>query len=196
VGRQEWIDGADADIYFCLQYRAEDGTTVSSFVGRKLRSWPPQTGSTASCMAAPEAAGEIEPLTTAFFERTRFVGMGSMEFKRDRRTGEFFMIEPTVGRADWQEEVATLNGMNIPLAAYRDALSLPSLPTESPQRKLIWRDPACYWRSVLAERSFRDERPRGTTVRSSCWRSDDPLPLAFFWLEWGQKAWRPSRWRD
>ena len=30
------------------------------------------------------------------------------------------MIEPTVGRTDYQEEIATLNGVNIPLAAYRD----------------------------------------------------------------------------
>ncbi len=45
--------------------------------------------------------------------------MGSMEYKRDRRDGRFHMIEPTVARTDFQEEVATLNGMNIPLASYR-----------------------------------------------------------------------------
>ena len=34
-----------------------------------------------------------------------------MEYKRDAHTGEFFMIEPTVGRVDWQEEVAALTSM-------------------------------------------------------------------------------------
>ena len=43
--------------------------------------------------------------------------MGGIEFKRDGRTGEFLMIEPTVGRIDAQEEVATLHDANIPLAA-------------------------------------------------------------------------------
>ena len=51
-----------------------------------------------------------------------------MEFKRDARTGEFLMIEPTVGRVDWQEEVATLNGVNIPLAAYLHEIGAEAAP--------------------------------------------------------------------
>jgi D-aspartate ligase len=192
---QEWIEGAESDIYFCLQYRAEDGSTISSFTGRKIRCWPPQTGSTASCMPALDAAKTLEPLTTAFFDQTRFVGMCSMEFKRDQRTGAFLMIEPTVGRADWQEEIATLNGVNIPLAAFRHELGQPPLPRELLGATLVWRDPACYWRSVVAARSFRDNTPPAATVRSSCWRADDPTPVPFFWLEWLEKIWRPSRWQ-
>jgi len=192
---QEWIEGEESDIYFCLQYRAENGTTISSFTGRKIRCWPPQTGSTASCMPAPEATETLEPLTTAFFNQTRFFGMCSMEFKRDLRTGTFLMIEPTIGRADWQEEIATLNGVNIPLAAFRHQLGQPPLPREPPGRTLIWRDPACYWRSVVAARTFRDKTPPASAVRSSCWRVDDLTPVPFFWLEWLEKAWRPSRWQ-
>ena len=41
-----------------------------------------------------------------------------MEYKRDRRDEKFYMVEPTVGRTDYQEEIATLNGVNIPAAAY------------------------------------------------------------------------------
>jgi D-aspartate ligase len=184
---QEWVAGPESDIYFCLQYRAP-GTTVISFTGRKLRCWPPDIGSTASCIAAPEAAGALEPLTTEFFNRTGFIGMCSMEYKRDGRTGAFVMIEPTVGRADWQEEVATLNGMNIPLAAYRHELGLVPRRDETPGNALVWRDPACYWRSVIATRSFREDTPPSATVRSSCWRADDPLPFAFMLLEWARKA--------
>ena len=115
---QEWIEGPDSDIYFCLQYRAAGGT-VASFSGRKLSIWPPGVGVTASCTAAPEVHATLHQLTESFFAKMSFEGMGSMEFKRDARSGEFLMIEPTVGRLDWQEEVATLNGVNIPLAAYR-----------------------------------------------------------------------------
>jgi D-aspartate ligase len=115
---QEWIEGGDDAIYFCLQFRSREQAPVASFVGRKLRSWPPRIGGTASCMAAFEAAPELERLTNGFFSDAGFFGMGSMEYKKDTRTGGFFMIEPTVGRTDFQEEVATLSGINIPVAAY------------------------------------------------------------------------------
>jgi hypothetical protein len=98
------------------------------------------------------------------------------------------MIEPTVGRADWQEEVASLNGVNIPLAAYRYELALPAPNRQPPSESVVWRDPSCYWRSLIASRSFADSTPPRVEVRSSVWRSDDPLPLAFCWLEWLRKG--------
>jgi hypothetical protein len=58
---------------------------------------------TASCTAAPEVHATLHQLTEAFFAQMSFEGMGSMEFKRDARSGDFLMIEPTVGRIDWQE---------------------------------------------------------------------------------------------
>jgi D-aspartate ligase len=193
---QEWIEGAESDIYFCLQYRGDDGTTVRSFTGRKLRCWPPQTGSTASCTAAPELESVIEPLTRAFFDKTEVVGLCSMEFKRERSTGKLFMIEPTIGRTDWQEEVAALHGVNIPLAACLYELQLPVPLAERTRRPLIWRDPSGYWRSALVRRLPRGDRgPPGAAVKSACWRNDDPVPLAFFWLEWIRKGWRPAAWR-
>jgi D-aspartate ligase len=193
---QEWIEGAEADIYFCLQYRGEGNVTVCSFTGRKLRSWPRQTGSTASCVAAPEVQSIIKPLTKAFFDAIRFVGMCSMEFKHDRLINKFLMIEPTVGRTDWQEEVASLHGTNIPLAAYCHELELPLPAAEEAHDPVIWLDPPSYWRSMLVSRSFRDQRPAGLRVKSACWRRDDPIPLAFFWLEWIQKMWVPATWRE
>lgn len=192
---QEWIEGAESDIYFCLQYRGDSGITVSSFTGRKLRCWPPQTGSTASCTAAPDLESVLEPLTSAFFDKTEVVGLCSMEFKREQSTGKFFMIEPTIGRTDWQEEVATLHGINIPLAAYSYELQLPVPFAERTRRPLIWRDPSGYWRSAVVNRSRCDPAPPGAAVKSACWRNDDPLPLAFFWLEWVRKGWRPTAWR-
>ena len=62
---QEWIEGPDSELYFCLQYRAADGATVCSFTGRKLSIWPPDVGVTASCTAAPDARPILQPLTEA-----------------------------------------------------------------------------------------------------------------------------------
>ncbi len=137
---QEWITGGDDSIHFCLQYVAADGHAVASFTGRKLRAWPPQVGGTASCMPAPEHHAELSAMTETFFRAVGFEGMASMEFKRDDRDGRFYVVEPTVGRTDFQEEVATVNGVNIPYAAYCHELGLTVLgPKALPVS--IWREP-------------------------------------------------------
>ena len=176
---QQWIEGDDDDIYFCLQYIGDQGPVIS-FTGRKLRSWPPRIGGTASCTAAWEAADELAALTSQFFADTGFTGMGSMEFKRDRRDGRFYMIEPTVARTDFQEEVATLNGVNIPLAAYRFETGLPALPVKRPARDCTWREP-------LIDRWSAEQQPGTTprgmsdaTVIDAYFRASDPMP----WVQW------------
>jgi D-aspartate ligase len=136
---QEWITGAESNIYFTLFYRGDDGHVAGIFTGRKLLCSPPDVGSTAVCVAAPEARAELEPLTLAFAEASGFVGMGSMEYKWDDLYEQFVMVEPTVGRSDWQEEVATLNGVNIPVAAYRYELGLPDLPASAVNGGIAWR---------------------------------------------------------
>lgn len=176
---QQWIEGGDDDIYFCLQYIGDQGP-VSSFAGRKLRSWPPRIGGTASCTAAWEVADELAALTSRFFAETGFTGMGSMEFKRDRRDGRFYMIEPTVARTDFQEEVATLNGVNIPLAAYFFETGLPVPPVARPARDKAWREPLV---NRWSQEQQPDLTPRGLhdlTVVDAYFRVSDPMP----WVQW------------
>ena len=176
---QEWIDGEDSDIYFCLQYIGRNGELVASFVGRKLRSWPPRIGGTASCIAAPDHARELTDATSQFFRAVQFQGMASMEFKRDRRDGQFYMVEPTVGRTDFQEEVATINGVNIPLAAYRHEVGDPPVRavTVSPPR--LWREPAIdRWAQEGQERPSIESSIRHRAV-DAYFRVNDPGP----WLD-------------
>ena len=180
---QEWIEGADTDLYFCLQYRGAGGAPVASFTGRKLRSWPPRAGSTATCTAAAkDVATELGSMTTRIFDRLGVEGMCGMEFKRDARSRRFVMVEPTIGRTDWQEEIATFYGVNIPFAAYCHELGLPfsERPVDHP---VVWRESLGYWRSRWATRSLHDPMPRGTVVKSTWWRPDDPVPGGFFCYE-------------
>ncbi|MEA2880313.1 MAG: D-aspartate ligase [Hyphomicrobiales bacterium] len=173
---QEWIEGPDSAIYFCLMYRGSGGP-VSSFTGRKLSIWPPGVGTTASCTSAPEAHEELHRLTEAFFAAVSFVGMGSMEYKRDARTGRLFMIEPTVGRVDWQEEVATLNGVNIPLAAYLHEIGT-DVPAAVPNPPVIWCDGARHWKARRINPAAGIRFPEAD-VRDAYWRLTDPLPALF-----------------
>lgn len=174
---QEWIEGTDSDIYFCLQYIDADQAEVVSFVGRKLRSWPPRIGGTASCVAAPEFHQELAAETTAFFRDVGFVGMGSMEYKRDSRDGRFYMVEPTVGRTDFQEEVATVNGINIPLAAYCRETGMSVTTGNYLQQARIWREPVTdKWSAELQPELGN---PPASTLVDAYWRWSDPMP----WLE-------------
>jgi D-aspartate ligase len=117
---QEFIPGDDHHIYFCLQYISQNGELLASFTGRKIRQWPPLSGGTASC--EPVYAPELHEMTHSFFASAGFWGIGSMEYKKDPRDGRYVVIEPTVGRTDFQEGVAIANGVNIPYTAYRDIL--------------------------------------------------------------------------
>ena len=175
---QEWIEGPASAIYFCLQYRTADGATVGSFTGRKLTIWPLDVGVTARCTVAPDARPILQPLTEAFFESVSFVGMGGMEFKKDVRTGQFLMIEPTVGRIDGQEEVATLHGVNIPLAAYCHQAGFPEIDCVSAPNPVIWRDFVSDWRASRSN-GTHSELITNARIYDAYWRPDDPIPALF-----------------
>lgn len=170
---QEWIGGRDSDIYFCLFYADATGEPQVMFTGRKLAIHPERTGSTAACVPAPEMRAHIEPLAREFARRAGMAGIGGVEFKRDRIRDRFVLIEPTVGRTDWQSEVATLAGVNLPLEGYRLATGAPIAPRRRLERALIWR-------SSLGR--LPAPAPAGVPVFDGYWRRDDPMPAFAYYI--------------
>ena len=174
---QEWIEGPDSNIYFCLQYLDKRGRVAGSFSGRKIRSWPPQVGGTASCVAAPEVHEQLSDMTTRFFHAAGVIGMASMEYKRDARSCEFRMVEPTVGRTDYQEEVAALNGINLPYAAWCSELDLPSPAHVTSECPVVWRVRSEDEQSAAAQdQPIRQGFPHGAHVVDALRRWRDPMP--------------------
>lgn len=136
---QSFIASADSEIYFTLVYYDREGHCLASFSGRKLRIWPPRTGNTAYAEPANARTSTIEQ-TCTLFDNAGFTGLGSLEFKRSLDGQSFIAIEPTIGRTDYQNEIATANGVNIPYVAYRDLLGLKAqqaIPRKAPVK---WRD--------------------------------------------------------
>lgn len=175
---QEWIAGPDSNIYFCLQYLDRNSRMVASFTGRKIRSWPPEVGGTASCTAAPEAHAELSAITARFFGDAGVTGMAGMEYKRDARSGEMRMVEPTVGRTDYQEEVTTLNGVNLPFAAYCSELGLPIPPVVMIRNRVVWRVRLEDAQSAQLQRQRAGSGfPRGSHLSDAMWRWNDPMPF-------------------
>jgi D-aspartate ligase len=168
---QECIEGPDDNIYFCLFYRQDD-ITRGMFTGRKLASVPRGTGSTGLCVEVThgELRTQLEDLTETFLVRSNYAGIGGIEYKLDARTQRFLIIEPTVGRSDWQEEIASLSGTNIPAIAYYEECHRP-VPPSKPIPGVVW------------QQSYVDRIrcgfgivPRSAIVVDGYWRPNDPMP--------------------
>jgi D-aspartate ligase len=168
---QEWIDGPDSNIHFSLFHSGRSSSSRTVFFGRKIAAYPPGVGSTAVCVPAPEAAEWLGPVTEKFIDVTQYEGFGSLEFKWDAQARRFVIIEPTVGRTDWQEEIATLSGLNLALTAYHHELGAPMPPAR--------RNDAVAWRESFLH--LRRGARLGVRTYDGYWRVDDPLPaLAFY----------------
>jgi predicted ATP-grasp superfamily ATP-dependent carboligase len=178
---QERIDGPDSNIYFGLFYRQGNSTVL--FTGQKLASMPPGTGSTALCVAVPpgEIRDRLDFLTHDFLASVDYIGFGGIEYKWDAMRDRYAIIEPTVGRTDWQEEIASLCGVNIPLLGYYYECDEPLTYDLSPVYDVIWQ--GSY---VERMKLGRQHLPR-YRLFDGFWRRDDPMPaivhypFEFFW---------------
>ncbi len=167
---QEWIDGPDSSILFTLFACDREGALLGAFHGRKLVCDPPGVGTTAVCTAAPEYADRMMKPTQDFIQRVGYRGLGSVEFKIDAQRDRLAIIEPTVGRTDWQSEIAPLSGVNLPLRLYWSELGLTTGIAEEP-RQSAWRSSAGFHAPL---------RP-GTRLFDGFFRWEDPLPALYYY---------------
>jgi predicted ATP-grasp superfamily ATP-dependent carboligase len=178
---QEWIVGDDSDIYFALFVCDADSRVVGMFCGRKLVCDPPGVGSTGICVDAGEHSATVAREAVRFIQASGYRGIGSVEYKRDRRSGRFVIVEPTVGRSDWQEEIATQCGVNLPLQAYLAECGLPPEPLQPIAAPQAWSASLFYPRPPL---------PEGVRLRDGYLRWSDPLPGLHHYLV--EELWRRS----
>lgn len=181
---QEWVDGGEDQLYSCNAYFDAAARPLVTFVARKLRQWPPGTGT--SCLGEACRNDEVLCTTLDLFGRAGFHGLAYLEMKRDVRTGRHYVIEPNVGRPTGRSAIAEAGGVELLWTAYCDAVGLP-LPTarEQPDTPVKWLDlrrdlqSSVYYarRGELTVRQWwRSLRgPKAHAVLS--WR--DPLPALF-----------------
>ncbi len=120
---QEWIEGGDDRVAYCLTYYDRNSRPLALYAGRKLRQWPIECGVTAMAEPAPRGwASRIIDLTDTIFRKVGYRGLGSIEYKMRPGSDEPVIMEPTVGRTNKQNEIAVVNGQNIPAIAYYDLI--------------------------------------------------------------------------
>ncbi|UCD64228.1 MAG: hypothetical protein JSW34_01980 [Candidatus Zixiibacteriota bacterium] len=181
---QEWIEGGDERVAYCLTYYDRQSKPLALFAGRKLRQWPIECGNTAIAAPAPRPwAEKIIDLTDTIFRKVGYRGLGSIEYKMRANSDEPVIMEPTVGRTNYQNEIAVLNGQNIPAIAYWDTLDNKYFPTYSTlvrcklidgsaERKAAWQ----YYRSgrLTLAQWLKDRQGHKAYMRL---RRDDPGPF-------------------
>lgn len=176
---QEWVPGGDSDIYYCLAYFDDQGC-LGKFSGQKIRQWPVGTGSTASTRPAGDPFLGTE--TVRILSLAGFKGFGSIEYKKHTGNGRYYLIEPTAGRLNQQEYVATLNGVNLPLLAYCSMTGMNLVQDQKPDESIVYIDeaaellstlvhmkrglltPAQWYRSVKGKKRFRYYEPKDRRV--------------------------------
>jgi predicted ATP-grasp superfamily ATP-dependent carboligase len=173
---QQWIPGTDADIYFCLVCYDRQGKLMDSFCGRKLMQWPPLGGSTAIAIS-DEQKESLEP-TLALFNAVGYQGLGSMEYKKNPQTGQLYIIEPTVGRNDFQSLLAVTGNVNLTGLVCRDALGIQKASCGLRRRSAWICEPSLYY------------------AVKRCWSHGDMSFLRFFRLLFRRTGFAYADWHD
>lgn len=161
---QEWIEGGEEELYSCNCYFDRDGRPLVTFVARKLRQWPPHTGT--SSLGEECRNDVVLEETIRLFRDVGFHGLGYLEMKRDRRTGRHLIVEANIGRPTGRSAIAEAGGVELLYAMYCDVVALP-LPRNVEQQYtgVKW----IYWRADL-QASIIGWR-RGELTLAQWWRS-------------------------
>jgi D-aspartate ligase len=123
---QEWIEGTDANLYSCNCYFDEDSQPLVTFIARKIRQWPPRTGT--SCLGEECRNDFVLEESVKLFEGVNYHGLGYVEMKCDERTGRHYIIEPNIGRPTGRSAIAEAGGVELLYTKYCDKASLPLPP--------------------------------------------------------------------
>lgn len=160
---QEWIDGTDADLYSCNVYFDARSEPLVVFSARKIRQWPPRTGT--SCLGVEVRNDAVQEQTLNLFRGVNYHGLGYLEMKRDARSGKHYIIEPNIGRPTGRSALAEAGGVALLYTMYCDLTGRP-LPANRQQQYvgtkwIYWRhdlQSALYywWQGELSLRAWLD----------------------------------------
>lgn len=148
---QEWIEGGDDQIYFCLVYFDKDGKERASFTGKKLLQWPLANGSTSICQSFSDE--RLRLVTHDVLSSAGLFGLGSLEFKYSQKYDQYFLIEPTVGRNDHQSYIAVCAGLNISKIALDDLHESGEFDFQK-EKPAIWVDEIAALRGIKQNKNF------------------------------------------
>lgn len=133
---QAWVPGGDAAIRYSFHYFTSGGRELCHFEGRKIRQWVPYCGSSSSSTRCDDE--RVAPRSAEILRSCGAVGLCSVEYKEDPRTGAFVIMEPTIGRPNLQLGAALANGVDLVTMGYQHLAGLPLSPVRPTARRATW----------------------------------------------------------
>lgn len=127
---QEYVRGDDRRLWSFHGFSDEQGTVLASFVGRKLRTWPPLTGQSAFIEMVHD--DELSRYGRRTAEQVPLKGIYKMDFKTDEGTGKHYLLEVNARFNLWNH-LGAANGINLMQVAY-DYLVSGKRPSPQPYR--------------------------------------------------------------
>ena len=178
---QEYIPGGDDHLFELQVLFGDDSEPLAWFVGQKIRTWPPQSGS--GCFVRSQRDDRLVGVGIDLLRRIGYRGLADLDFKKHADSGEWLLLEINPRVSQWHI-LGGRCGIDLPYLAYLNALGEP-LPTLPGQRDGIY---YLHFKNDL--RAFRRYRRRGewSTVRYlrsllkprhvyQLLASDDPMPF-------------------
>lgn len=154
---QEWIPGSDSSVYYCLTYITKEGQVLEAFCGQKIHQHPILLGNTSSAIAVEN--DYIRNETVRILKLAGMFGFCSVEFKKHEDTGEYFVIEPTVGRIDRQQYSSSVSNRDVVLKAYCHLANIPPIQKPPANDHFIYIEESLQLKSYLDYRYYKsDER--------------------------------------
>ena len=120
---QEWIEGGDDALFSLNCYFNQASKPLVTFVARKIRQWPPETGT--SSLGEEVRNDTVLRESTRLFASVKYHGLGYVEMKRDTRSGKHYIIEPNIGRPTGRSAIAEAGGVELLYTMYCDMVGLP-----------------------------------------------------------------------
>ena len=146
---QEFIPADDSDVYGVFSYVGHSGQSGGHCTIRKVRQFEPRFGS--SCCSESVDEPRVLELGLRLVKSIGFRGISSVEFKRDKRDGDFKLMEINL-RSPLLMGAVIDSGLDLPYIAYRDLIGDP-LPLQKPTR--LGRRAGIFAQDIFSARYYR-----------------------------------------
>ena len=188
---QRIISGFDDHMYTFNAYLDQRGKVTHWMTCQKQRQYPINFG--ASVYTKQRYVPELFKIGAPFLEDVGFRGLAEIEFKKDARSGKFYLIEVNVRLSNLSSLFAKV-GLNMPYIMYRDLTGNPL-----PPKKIVNDLEVYFWyafEDLLAIRHYlkAGQLTLGQVLEShfkpkayAVWDSKDPLPALSFLKRKGKR---------
>ena len=120
---QQWVVGPESNLFSVNGYFDSAGTSLTTFVARKLRQWPVRTGQSSFGVECRNDA--VLDLYHRLFSSVAYQGLAYLEVKQDERTGQHYLIEPNIGRPTGRSAIAEAGGVELIDTMFSDIVGRP-----------------------------------------------------------------------